>query len=50
VPLDDEGLTAKFYGLVGPVLGEARARELAERLWGIEASPDVAPLVEMMAL
>jgi len=50
VPLDDDGLTAKFLGLVGPVLGEARARELTQRLWAVEASEDVAPLVEMMAL
>ncbi len=49
VPLDDDGLKAKFHGLVGPVLGEERARELAERLWGIEEAGDVTPLVEMMA-
>jgi len=49
VPLDDDGLTAKFHGLVGPVLGEARARALAERLWAIESAADVAPLMEMMA-
>ena len=36
VPLDDEGLIAKFLGLVGPVFGEARAKELSERLWNID--------------
>ena len=36
VPLDDEGLIAKFLGLVGPVFGEARAKELSERLWTID--------------
>jgi 2-methylcitrate dehydratase PrpD len=49
VPLDDAGLKAKFLGLVAPVLGEARAGELAQRLWDIEALADVAPLVEMTA-
>jgi 2-methylcitrate dehydratase PrpD len=49
VPLDDSGLKAKFHGLVAPVLGEARARELAQRLWDIDAIADVAPLVEMAA-
>jgi 2-methylcitrate dehydratase PrpD len=49
VPLDDDGLIAKFHGLVGPVLGEAPARELSERLWNVEAIDDVAPLVEALA-
>src|SRR5712691_8005116 len=33
VPLDDAGLQAKFLGLVGPVLGTDRAKELNERIW-----------------
>ena len=49
VPLDDAGLTAKFFDLVGPVLGAARAKDLAERLWSLDESGDVAPLVEAMA-
>src|SRR6266699_2875577 len=49
VPLDDAGLTAKFFDLVGPVLGAARAKELGERLWSLDAISDVAPLVESMA-
>jgi 2-methylcitrate dehydratase PrpD len=49
VPLDDAGLTAKFLDLVGPVLGAARAKELGERLWSLDAISDVAPLVESMA-
>jgi 2-methylcitrate dehydratase PrpD len=49
VPLDDAGLRAKFLGLVGPVLGTAKARELDERIWSIEEVTDVAPLVESMA-
>jgi 2-methylcitrate dehydratase PrpD len=49
VPLDDAGLQAKFLDLVGPVLGAARAKELMERLWSVDAIADVAPLVEAMA-
>jgi 2-methylcitrate dehydratase PrpD len=49
VPLDDAGLTAKFFDLVGPVLGAARAKELGERLWSLDEISDVAPLVEAMA-
>jgi 2-methylcitrate dehydratase PrpD len=49
VPLDDAGLTAKFFDLVGPVLGAARAKELGERLWSLDEIGDVAPLVESMA-
>ncbi len=50
VPLDDAGLIAKFKELVTPVLGAARADELAARLWAVDAEADVAPLVEAMAL
>jgi 2-methylcitrate dehydratase PrpD len=49
VPLDDAGLTEKFLGLVAPVLGEARARELSKRLWAADQIADIAMLVEMMA-
>ena len=49
VPLDDDGLIAKFLGLVEPVFGEARAKDLSMRLWTIEQADDVAPLVEALA-
>jgi 2-methylcitrate dehydratase PrpD len=49
VPLDDSALAAKFPDLVGPVLGTARAKALAEQLWSLDAISDVAPLVESMA-
>jgi 2-methylcitrate dehydratase PrpD len=49
VPLDDAGLKAKFDELVEPVLGAARAAELRERLWEIEAAADVRPMVELAA-
>jgi hypothetical protein len=35
---------------VAPVLGEARAKELMQRLWAIETDTDIAPLVEATAL
>ena len=50
VPLDDAGLLAKFHDLVAPALGDARAQELAARLWDVEQMEDVAPLVESTAL
>jgi len=49
VPLDDAGLKVKFLDLVGPVLGAARAKNLGEQLWSLDAINDVAPLVESMA-
>jgi 2-methylcitrate dehydratase PrpD len=49
LPLDDAALKAKFLDLAGPVLGPARARDLAERLWSLDAIDDVALLVESMA-
>ena len=39
VPLDDDGLKAKFHDLVAPVHGAERARDLAQRLWTIEELP-----------
>lgn len=50
VPLSDAGLNEKFLGLVAPVLGETRAQELLQRLWRIDAIPDVTPLLEVTAL
>jgi 2-methylcitrate dehydratase PrpD len=49
VPLDDDGLIAKFHGLVTPVLGETRARDLADRLWRIDTIDDVRPLIAATA-
>jgi 2-methylcitrate dehydratase PrpD len=49
VPLDDQGLQAKFLGLVEPILGTPAAAELAKRLWAIEEADDVGLLVETMA-
>jgi hypothetical protein len=49
VPLDDAGLRAKFMGLVAPILGADAAEVLADRLWCIEDTGDVAPLIEALA-
>jgi len=49
VPLDDAGLIDKFHGLVEPVLGAARAKDLSARLWTIDTLDDVAPLVNALA-
>ena len=49
VPLDDAGLIEKFLGLVAPVFGDARAKDLSQRLWSIAAIDDVAPLAEALA-
>jgi 2-methylcitrate dehydratase PrpD len=49
VPLDDNGLIAKFHDLVTPVYGKKRAKELSERLWNIESLKDAAPLIEALA-
>ncbi len=49
VPLDDAGLIEKFCGLVAPLYGEARAKDLSERLWTIEQCDNVAALAEDLA-
>jgi 2-methylcitrate dehydratase PrpD len=49
MPLDDRQLSAKFRDLAAPVLGEARANELLDRLWSLENVADVSPLIEAMA-
>jgi len=36
-PLSDAQLDAKYLELAGPVLGEAKAKELLDRLWRLEA-------------
>jgi hypothetical protein len=49
VPLDDQGLQAKFHALVEPVLGAAGTAQLARGLWAIEETNDVGSLVDAMA-
>jgi 2-methylcitrate dehydratase PrpD len=43
-PLSDTELDAKFLELAVPVLGDARARTLLERLWQLDAAPPGALL------
>jgi 2-methylcitrate dehydratase PrpD len=49
VPLNDEGLIAKFLDLVTPVHEAAKAKELSDKLWNIAEANDVAPLIEALA-
>jgi 2-methylcitrate dehydratase PrpD len=49
VPLDDAGLIEKFLGLVAPAFGDAKAKDLSERLWNIDKLDDVTPLIEALA-
>jgi 2-methylcitrate dehydratase PrpD len=48
LPLDDQGLQAKFHALVEPVLGAARTAQLANGLWAIGETGDVGSLVQTM--
>ena len=50
VPLDDEGLRAKFDELAAPVLSQARAAALVEQLWDIKSCANVRPVIEAAAL
>jgi 2-methylcitrate dehydratase PrpD len=49
VPLDDAGLIDKFLGLVAPVFGDSKAKDLSERLWNVDKLDDVAPLANDLA-
>lgn len=49
-PLSDDDLRQKFDTYVGPVLGVARAEELAGRLWTLASNPDVSGLLDLTAL
>ena len=49
VPLDDAGLIDKFRGLVGPLFGEQRAKDLSQKLWDIEKLDNLATLAEELA-
>jgi len=49
VPLDDAGLKQKFIGLVAPHFGDAKAKDLCERLWSVEDLADIRPLLDATA-
>ncbi|TDE07441.1 MmgE/PrpD family protein [Jiangella asiatica] len=46
-PLSDDDLREKFDTYVEPVLGAARASELARRLWSLAETDDVTGLVDL---
>jgi 2-methylcitrate dehydratase PrpD len=41
LPLSDREVEDKYLELAGPVLGEAKAKDLLQRLWKLEALPEV---------
>ncbi len=47
-PLDDAAVSAKFRGLVEPVLGAHRSEAALTRLWSLEVEADVAGLFAEM--
>ncbi|WP_237213662.1 MmgE/PrpD family protein [Falsiroseomonas oryziterrae] len=48
-PMSDRAIEDKFLGNAAPVLGDARARQVAERSWSLDAMPDVRDLVALCA-
>lgn len=46
-PLTDDEMTAKFTNAVVPRLGEARAAEIAERVWRLESLDDAGELIRL---
>ncbi len=48
VPLNDEGLEAKFVGCLAGVFDRKRTDDLARRLWSIDSIDNVVPLIDAM--
>lgn len=48
-PMTNNQLERKFGEAAGPVLGTARARELMDAIWRIEAAPDVRGMMALTA-
>ncbi len=46
-PLGDDELSAKFLGLVGPVLGPQRSERLLAACWGLDELADVSELLAL---
>lgn len=46
-PMTDGQLEEKYHGLAAPVLGEARARQLAQTAWQLG---ELADIVDVVAL
>jgi 2-methylcitrate dehydratase PrpD len=47
-PLSDDQLQAKFLQNAAEVIGEAQSRELARRIWEIDACPDIGEIVGLL--
>ena len=48
--LSDEALMAKYMSLAEPIVGEKRAREIADQVANIEVLKDVRPFIDLMVL
>jgi 2-methylcitrate dehydratase PrpD len=48
-PMSDAALERKFIGNATEVLGEARAREVAARIWRLDAMEDARDLLALCA-
>ena len=48
-PMSDRAIEEKFMANAAPVIGEARARQLAAAAWGLEGLADTRQLVELCA-
>jgi len=48
-PMSDAAIEAKFLANAAPVLGEERARRLAQEVWRLDELPNVAPLIALAA-
>jgi 2-methylcitrate dehydratase PrpD len=46
-PMSDADLASKFHGLVDPVLGAGRAKELVDAAWHVGATADVGTLTAL---
>jgi 2-methylcitrate dehydratase PrpD len=48
-PMPDEAIRQKFLANAEPAVGPERAREIAERVWSLEALDDVRDLLRLCA-
>jgi 2-methylcitrate dehydratase PrpD len=48
-PMSDTDLERKFTGLVEPIVGPARTRELIDRTWAVASLPDAGELARAAA-
>jgi 2-methylcitrate dehydratase PrpD len=48
VPLDDDGLMAKFREMATPVLPRERVETLLECVWALDTAAEMRPIVKLM--